>query len=57
MDTTVAKVAQSWTKNLAQKSKDLAGQTDNAMHEHAWKAVGLAAAIGLIIGLLIPSDG
>lgn len=27
--------------------------TDNYVHEHPWQAVGMAAAVGLILGLLI----
>jgi ElaB/YqjD/DUF883 family membrane-anchored ribosome-binding protein len=38
---------------LADKTKQAAHATDEYVHEHPWKAVGIAAGIGLIIGLLI----
>ena len=38
---------------LVQKSKAAARMTDEYVHEHPWRAVGVAAGVGLIIGLLI----
>ena len=38
---------------LIDKTKQAAHATDEYVHEHPWKAVGVAAGIGLIIGLLI----
>jgi ElaB/YqjD/DUF883 family membrane-anchored ribosome-binding protein len=35
------------------KTRQMANVTDEYVHEHPWKAVGVAAGIGLIIGLLI----
>jgi ElaB/YqjD/DUF883 family membrane-anchored ribosome-binding protein len=35
------------------KTKQAARATDEYVHEHPWRAVGVAAGIGLIIGLLI----
>jgi ElaB/YqjD/DUF883 family membrane-anchored ribosome-binding protein len=35
------------------KTKKAAESTDQFVHEHPWKAVGVAAGIGLAIGLLI----
>jgi len=35
------------------KSKQAAKATDEYVHEHPWKAVGIAAGVGLVIGLLI----
>ena len=35
------------------KTKQAAHATDEYVHEHPWRAVGVAAGIGLIIGLLI----
>ena len=33
--------------------KEAAQTTDEFVHEHPWKAVGIAAGVGLIVGLLI----
>lgn len=38
---------------LVDKTKQAALVTDEYVHEHPWKAVGVAAGIGLIIGMLI----
>jgi ElaB/YqjD/DUF883 family membrane-anchored ribosome-binding protein len=38
---------------VADKTRQMANVTDEYVHEHPWKAVGVAAGIGLIIGLLI----
>lgn len=38
---------------MIDKSKQAARATDEFVHEHPWKAVGVAAGIGLIVGLLI----
>jgi ElaB/YqjD/DUF883 family membrane-anchored ribosome-binding protein len=35
------------------KSKQAARATDDYVNEHPWKAAGIAAGIGLIIGMLI----
>ncbi len=35
------------------KGKEAARVTDEYVHDHPWKAVGVAAGIGLIVGLLI----
>lgn len=34
-------------------AKDAAKATDEFVHEHPWKAVGLGAALGVILGMLI----
>lgn len=38
---------------LIAKTKEAAKATDEYVHENPWKAVGLAAAVGVVIGLLI----
>jgi ElaB/YqjD/DUF883 family membrane-anchored ribosome-binding protein len=38
---------------LVQKSKVAAKITDDYVHENPWRAVGVAAGVGLVIGLLI----
>lgn len=35
------------------KAKEAAAATDNFVHEHPWKAVGIGAAVGVIVGMLI----
>jgi ElaB/YqjD/DUF883 family membrane-anchored ribosome-binding protein len=35
------------------KTRAAARATDDYVHEHPWKAVGMAAGVGLIVGLLI----
>ena len=38
---------------LVEKSKAAARATDDYVHEEPWKAVGVAAAVGLALGVLI----
>jgi len=38
---------------LIDKSEEAVRATDEYVHDHPWKAVGIAAGVGLIIGLLI----
>jgi ElaB/YqjD/DUF883 family membrane-anchored ribosome-binding protein len=38
---------------LAVKTKAAAAATDEYVHTHPWHAVGVAAGVGLIVGLLI----
>jgi ElaB/YqjD/DUF883 family membrane-anchored ribosome-binding protein len=38
---------------LIDRSKEAARATDEYVHDHPWGAVGIAAAVGLVIGLLI----
>ena len=40
-------------KNLVQKSKEAADVADDYVRENPWNAVGIAAGIGLVLGLLI----
>jgi len=35
------------------RAKEAAKLTDAFVHDHPWKAIGLAASLGLIVGLLI----
>lgn len=35
------------------KTRAVAKATDNYVHEHPWKSIGVAAGVGLVIGLLI----
>ena len=36
-----------------EKGKQVAKDTDEFVHEHPWKAVGVAAGVGLVVGMLI----
>jgi len=38
---------------LLEKTKEAAKATDEYVHEHPWKAVGIAAGAGLLLGVLI----
>jgi ElaB/YqjD/DUF883 family membrane-anchored ribosome-binding protein len=38
---------------LMDKGKQAAKVTDEYVHDHPWRAVGIAAGVGLIIGMLI----
>jgi len=38
---------------VVNKTKDAINTTDNYVKDHPWQAVGLGAAVGLVIGLLI----
>ncbi len=50
----VAKVKLTEAEQLAlEKAKAAAAATDEYVHEHPWHAVGIAAGVGLVIGLLI----
>ncbi|MGA9033259.1 MAG: DUF883 family protein [Sulfuricaulis sp.] len=40
-------------ENLTDKAKVAAHKTDELVHEHPWQAVGLAAAVGFLLGMLI----
>ena len=40
-------------KNLVKKSKECAEITDDYVRENPWSAVGIAASVGLVLGLLI----
>ena len=36
-----------------EKGKAAAHTTDEFVHEHPWKSIGIAAGVGLVIGMLI----
>ena len=35
------------------RAKDAAKATDDYVHENPWQAIGIAAAVGLVAGLLM----
>jgi ElaB/YqjD/DUF883 family membrane-anchored ribosome-binding protein len=47
-----ARMAEAQSVVLA-KSKEAAHATDVYVHDHPWKSIGTAAAVGVVIGLLI----
>ena len=36
-----------------QKGKKIAHDTDAYVHEHPWRAIGIAGAVGVLLGMLI----
>jgi ElaB/YqjD/DUF883 family membrane-anchored ribosome-binding protein len=40
-------------ENLVEKGKVAAKATDEYVHENPWRSIGISAAVGLVIGLLI----
>lgn len=38
---------------IVENTKEAARATDQYVHEHPWKSIGIAAGIGLFLGLLI----
>ena len=38
---------------LREKTREVAKATDHYVHENPWKAIGIGAGVGLVIGLLI----
>ena len=38
---------------VVEKTKEAARATDEYVHENPWKSVGLGAAVGVVIGMLI----
>ncbi|MDM7456670.1 MAG: DUF883 family protein [Tepidimonas sp.] len=38
---------------LRERTREVAKATDHYVHEHPWKAIGVAAGIGLLVGMLI----
>lgn len=42
-----------WEDQLVTRTKDAAHATDQYVKENPWQAVGVGAAVGLLIGLLV----
>jgi len=40
-------------EKMIEKAKAAAQATDQMVHENPWKSVGIAAAVGLVLGMLI----
>lgn len=39
--------------DLLVKTKEAAKATDNYIHENPWRSLGVAASVGLVVGLLV----
>ena len=52
LDTAKVKLARMGEAGV-DKAKEAARATDDFVHEHPWKAVGIGAALGVIVGMLI----
>lgn len=52
LDTAMEK-AQEVQALALEKGKVAAHTTDEFVHEHPWKSIGIAAGVGLVIGMLI----
>jgi len=52
LDSALTQVQQIQTKAV-EKSKALATSTNTYVHDHPWQAVGVAAVVGTLVGLLI----
>lgn len=35
------------------KTREVAKATDHYVHEHPWRSIGIAAGVGLVVGMLI----
>lgn len=44
-------------ESVVEKTKAAAQTTDAYVHENPWKVIGLAAGLGLVIGLLLGNTG
>lgn len=44
-------------EGLIEKTKAAARATDELVHEHPWQAVGIAAAVGFLLGMLTGRRG
>lgn len=38
---------------MLEKTKEAARATDEYVHDHPWRAVGIAAGVGVVVGMLI----
>jgi ElaB/YqjD/DUF883 family membrane-anchored ribosome-binding protein len=47
--------AGAWENNAAERYRRAAGYTDEYVHENAWKSIGVAALVGLLLGACLAS--
>jgi ElaB/YqjD/DUF883 family membrane-anchored ribosome-binding protein len=48
-------VAGDWESTAAERYRNVSAATDEYVHENAWKSIGLAALVGLLLGACISS--
>lgn len=41
------------TSDLSERAKKTASEVDREAHDEPWKAIGIAAAVGLLLGLVV----
>ncbi|MFM2065638.1 MAG: hypothetical protein RLZZ584_547 [Pseudomonadota bacterium] len=44
-----------WQETAVERAKEAGKATDAYVHEHPWKAIGIAGAVGVLLGALISS--
>ena len=42
-------------EELTARARDAARATDDYVHENPWKSMGVVAAVGIVVGLLLSS--
>lgn len=50
-------MAGTWESNAAERYRRAADFTDEYVHENAWKSIGVAALVGLLLGACLASGG
>ncbi len=45
--------AHEFQESAIRKGKKIAHDTDTYVHDHPWRAIGIAGAVGVLIGMLI----
>lgn len=53
LDRFAATAPRGYGRMLAARTKDYAMHTDHFAHEHSWKLVGIAATLGLALGVML----
>lgn len=48
-----AEKAQDLQEAMVERGKAAAQATDDYVHDHPWKAIGMAAVVGFVVGLLV----
>ena len=49
-------MAGSWESTAAERYRYVADATDEYVHENAWKSIGIAAVLGLLLGACLSSS-
>lgn len=50
-------MAGEWETTAAERYRYVADATDEYVHENAWKSIGIAALVGLLLGACLSSGG